>query len=83
MTLSVTSGQHLWKFEKKTAQNAAFDGFGSNFSLAAFCLTHQSVGFLFVLPFRRLFEVHYLVNVSVKLETPDRHVVTELEYIIG
>ena len=31
---------------RKTAQNAAFDGFGSKFSGAAFCLLHQLVGFL-------------------------------------
>ena len=32
---------------KKTAQNAASNGFGSKFSGAAFCLPHQLVGFLF------------------------------------
>ena len=31
---------------RKTAENAASDGFGSNFSGAAFCLPHQLVGFL-------------------------------------
>ena len=33
----------------KTAENAASDGFGSNFSDVAFCLPHQSVGFVFYL----------------------------------
>ena len=31
---------------RKTAENAACDGFGSKFSGAAFCLPHQLVGFL-------------------------------------
>ena len=31
---------------RKTAANAAFDGFGSNFCGAAFCLPHQLVGIL-------------------------------------
>ena len=41
-----TSGQYLSKFEK-TAVNAASDGFGSNFSCAAFGLPHRLVGILF------------------------------------
>ena len=44
MTLSATSGQHLLKFEKKTAQMPAPTGFGS-----AFLLPHQLVGFLLVI----------------------------------
>ena len=32
---------------RQTAENAASDGFGSNFSGAAFCLPHQLVGILF------------------------------------
>ena len=46
------AGRHLWKFEK-TVQNAASDGFGSNFSGAAFCLPHQLVSFLFSFPSSR------------------------------
>ena len=32
----------------KTAENAASDSFGSNFSGAAFCLPYQMVGILFI-----------------------------------
>ena len=56
MTVSATSGRHLWKFEK-TAQNAACNGFGSNFCGAAFCLPHHVVGILL----RR----HSIVSLSV------------------
>ena len=48
MMSSATSGRHFSKFEKKTAENSASNGFGSNFNGAAFCLPHHSVGFLFV-----------------------------------
>ena len=34
---------------RKPAENAASDGFGSNFSDAAFCLPHQMVGILLLL----------------------------------
>ena len=33
---------------RKTAENAASDGFGSNLSGTAFCLPHQMVGFLLI-----------------------------------
>ena len=46
MTSPATPGQHLSKFEKP-AENAASEGFRSNFSGTAFCLPHQVVGFLF------------------------------------
>ena len=39
---AATSGRYLSKFEK-TAEYAAFDGFRSNFSGAAFCLA-QPIG---------------------------------------
>ena len=39
--LIATSSRHLPKFEKKTAENAASDGFGSNFSGVAFCLANR------------------------------------------
>ena len=45
-TSSATSGRHLSKLDK-TAENAASDCFGSNFSAAAFRLPHQLVGVLF------------------------------------
>ena len=47
MTSLATSGRKLWKF--KTVENAASDGFRSNFSVAAFSLPHQLAGFLFTI----------------------------------
>ena len=46
MKSSATSRWHLSEFEKKTAENAAFDDVVSNFSGAAFCLAHQLVDIL-------------------------------------
>ena len=43
-----TSGRHLWKFEK-TAENDAPEGFGFNFSGAAFYLAQPIGGLLLVL----------------------------------
>ena len=48
MTSPAFSGQHLSKFEKKTAENAASDGLGSNFSGVAYCLSHELVGVLLI-----------------------------------
>ena len=50
MTSPATSGQHVLKFEffRKMAKNAAADGFGSNFSIAAFCLA-KPIGWLLVI----------------------------------
>ena len=50
----VTSYFH--QSSQKTAANAACDGFGSNFSGAAFCLPHQLVGFLFSLEISSAFD---------------------------
>ena len=46
MTSPATSDQHLPNLKKKTTENAAFDGFGSNFGGVAFCQIHQLVGIL-------------------------------------
>ena len=45
-TSPAASGWRLSKFQK-TSENAAFDSVRSNFSVAAFGLPHQLVGFLF------------------------------------
>ena len=46
MTTSATPVGIYESSRKRSVQNAASDGFGSNFSGAAFCLLHQLVGFL-------------------------------------
>ena len=46
MMSPANSDLHLSKL-KKMAENAASDGFQSNFSGTAFCLPHQVVGILF------------------------------------
>ena len=50
MTSPATSGRNLSKFEKKTVKNAASDDFGSNFSVAAFCLAQPIGGLLLYAP---------------------------------
>ena len=47
---------------RKKLQNTASDGFGSNFSGAAFCLLHQLVGFL--LPETTVFYISRLLSSS-------------------
>jgi hypothetical protein len=46
MTTSATPVGIYGNSRKRSVQNAASDGFGSNFSGAPFCLPHQLVGFL-------------------------------------
>ena len=47
--MTTSAGRNLLKFEKKTVQNAAYDGYESNVSGAAFRLPHQLTGFLLLL----------------------------------
>ena len=46
MTSLAVSSWQVSEIEQKTAEIATADGFGSNFSGASFCLSHQLVGFL-------------------------------------
>ena len=50
---------------RKTAENDASDGFGSNFSGATFCLSHQLVGFLFNLWIGKRYQISVCCILSV------------------